>query len=92
MDTDASDGIGRVPWANGKLKNIGQGISTWTESLWNTYRGESCFNGVCGAGENSANCPYDCGGLPSFEPSESYLQNVLDNIHDFIKELFGIRK
>jgi hypothetical protein len=86
-DIDSSDGIGRVPWLHGRNKNNGQGSAAWTEAMWNTYRGESCFNGYCNAtaGETINNCPYDCG--------SAAIRSIPNNyswISDFLRIIFNV--
>jgi len=56
-DSDPSDGIGRFPALDGVNPDGGHRYSTFGASMWQAYRGPSCYDGVCEPGET---CPYDC--------------------------------
>jgi len=60
LDISPLDGIGRVPYRHGMLKDGGLRGSTFVDSMWTAYRGPSCYDGKCEGDENYSNCPYDC--------------------------------
>jgi parallel beta-helix repeat protein len=65
LDTNPSDGIGRFPSLHNTGANaeeIVHGVSSFFTAMWDAYRGPSCYDGICEAGET---CVYDCGNCDS---------------------------
>ena len=61
LDTDASDGTGRFPQNHQADADGPNRRSAFQGYLWDAYRGASCFDGTCAAGETAESCPFDCG-------------------------------